>query len=166
MNAGSPKEQGRAAAEQLHGKLAKAGLLDGLQARILQTMPAAVREAHADDFRLLPMFGNTVGQYSLCFASACLAHGAAERYTTRILGIPVRADKESWHQFTTGVVEYATEVMKHPATGEDIIDDIDDLDGAQTRFCGNYPPEATRVLMDAGSQIRRVVAEVLHSLGK
>lgn len=126
-------------------------------------MPEMVQEAHAES-RLLPMFSNTAGQYALCFGCACLAHAASEMYTRRIFGVPVSTDKESWNQFTEGVIEYATDSMKHPATRADIIEDINNQGNAVARFCGNYPPEASATLNRAANQIRQIVREVLKGL--
>jgi hypothetical protein len=164
MTRRSPRELGKVAAKELHKKLESADLLDGLLERIIKTMPEPVQEAHAEDPQFRPMLSNTAGQYALCFACACLAHDASEGYTKRIFGVPVSADKESRNQFTEGLIEYATELMKHPATRADIIEGINDQGGAVTRFCRNYPPEASATLNRAANQIRQVVREVLNGI--
>jgi len=160
----SPKELGKVAAKQLHNRMAATNLLDALLSRILKTMPAPVQQAHTDDSRLLPMLSNTAGQYALCFGCACLAHDASKRFTKRVFGLIPVSDKESWHQFTQGVIEYATETMKHPATRADIVRDINDQANAVARFCENYPPEAAIVLTEAANQIRLMVGYVLKDL--
>jgi hypothetical protein len=168
MSTLTPRQLGKNASKLLHERLIKAGILDGLYSRILGTMPAVVQEAGADETgsQLAQMFQATASQYAMCFGCARLAVRASTLFTKRVLGLFPVSDKSAWGEFTEGVLEYATDSMRHPATRGDIIEDINDHQNAVARLCQNYPPEAAPVLRATAKQIERSVSEVLASLDR
>jgi hypothetical protein len=160
----SPRESGRAAAIDLHEKLAAAGLLDGLAVRLQQAMATSAPVARPESGEVSPAFAG-LSDHVLCFAAASLAYVASERFTRRLFGaVRISIDEAGWQQFTEGVLEYATESMPHPATRSEIVQDIHDQVSAAIRFSASYPPEASGVLMEAADQIRRVARDVVRRI--
>ena len=161
MHADTQSELGKKAGNLLRERLAEAGIVDELHSRILAIRPMEVH--HADEAAFTSMFRDTLSYDALCFGYACLAFKASMMFTKHIFGFVPVPDRNSWEEFTDGVLGHAADKIGHPATRGSIIEGINDPENAVKRLCENYPPEATPILLDATQKIECIVAEILDS---